>query len=284
MGYRLNRSVPLAEIAEGVGAQFIGDLTIEEVSSFRDAGPTTLSFSNAPPSSPVGAIIASELPNGAAGIISQTPRLTFVNALQWLERNSGFQHPIADPQLDQNVVLGQNVHLGKGVRIGTGTRIGHNVVIADGVAIGAHCIIKSGAVIGEDGFGMERNADGDPIRFIHFGTVIVGDNVEIGSLSTVCRGTLGDTIIEDHAKIDDRVHVAHNCIVRRGAIITASVTLSGGVEVGELAWIGPNASILQKLNVGTGAFVGLAAVVTHDVPESTKVAGNPARALPKRSE
>ena len=284
MGYRLNTPVSLATLADALGVLSVGSCEIDQVSSFGGADRTTLSFSNALPESGLGAIIAANLPDNAAGIIASTPRLTFVRALQWLDATVGFQRPAEDAVLGKGVVLGRNVQLGKGVTLGEGTRVGHNVVIADGVTVGRNCYIKSNTVIGEDGFGMERGEDGNPIRFIHLGTVVIGDHVEIGSLSTICRGTLGNTIIEDHVKLDDHVHIAHNCRVRRGAIITASVALSGGVEVGDLAWIGPNASVLQKITLGSSSFIGLGAVVTHDVPDGAKVAGNPARVLPKRPE
>lgn len=118
--------------------------------------------------------------------------------------------------------------LNKGVVVGAETVIENNVVVGAGVEIGARCVVKSGAVIGEDGFGFERDELGRPIRLIHLGSVVIGDDVEIGSLATVCRGTLGNTVIEDFAKIDDHVHIAHNVVVRTAALITACAEVSGG--------------------------------------------------------
>jgi UDP-3-O-[3-hydroxymyristoyl] glucosamine N-acyltransferase len=153
------------------------------------------------------------------------------------------------------------------------------VVISDGVTIGSDCIIKSNTVIGEAGFGFERDEMGVPIRILHLGTVKIGDRVEIGSLNTICRATLGTTVIEDDVKTDDHVHIAHNCRVRRGAMITACVELSGGVDVGSFAWVGPNSSIIQKLVIGDHAFIGIGSNVTKSVPNGVSVAGNPARML-----
>jgi UDP-3-O-[3-hydroxymyristoyl] glucosamine N-acyltransferase len=98
----------------------------------------------------------------------------------------------------------------------------------------------------------------------------------------VVQGTLGPTVIEDDAKIDDHVHVAHNCRVGKKAFVIACAELSGGVVVGESAWIGPNASVLEQVKIGERAFVGLGCVVIRDVAAGTTVVGNPARVLERK--
>jgi UDP-3-O-[3-hydroxymyristoyl] glucosamine N-acyltransferase len=175
--------------------------------------------------------------------------------------------------------MGSGVSIGRGVTIGEGSVLGHNIRIADGVRIGKNCRIKSGSVIGEDGFGFEHDTDGTPLRMIHLGGVVIGDRVEIGSLNTVCQGTLGPTIVEDDVKTDDHVHIAHNCQIKRRTIITAGVVVAGGVTVGEAAWIACNATILNGLTIGDRAFIGLGAVVIRDIPPRTTVVGNPGRPL-----
>jgi len=183
--------------------------------------------------------------------------------------------------VDPSARIGQGVVLGNGVEIGRNTVIHHNVVIGDDVIIGDNCVIKSCAVIGEDGFGFERDEDGIPIRLVHLGRVIIGNDVEIGSLTTVCRGTLGDTIIHDHVKVDDHVHIAHNVVVHMGAMIIACAEVSGGVEIGAQAWVGPNSSVIQKLKIGEKSTVGIGANVIRAVEAGAVVAGNPARTLSK---
>jgi UDP-3-O-[3-hydroxymyristoyl] glucosamine N-acyltransferase len=106
--------------------------------------------------------------------------------------------------------------------------------------------------------------------------------VEIGANTAIDRGTLADTVIEDEAKIDNLVHVAHNCHIKRGAFVIATSILCGGVVVGERAWVAPNASILEQITIGDDATVGLAATVIRDVEPGAVVVGSPARPLGQR--
>jgi UDP-3-O-[3-hydroxymyristoyl] glucosamine N-acyltransferase len=95
---------------------------------------------------------------------------------------------------------------------------------------------------------------------------------------------LQDTVIGNHVKIDDHVHIAHNCVISDNVIITACAELSGGVEVGRGAWIAPNCAVLQKTRIGDDAFVGIGAAVIQDVKASARVFGYPAKLLPKAPE
>jgi UDP-3-O-[3-hydroxymyristoyl] glucosamine N-acyltransferase LpxD len=216
---------------------------------------------------------------GCTALISDRSRLDFARALGVLERWSGFVWSDESPQVHPTARVGRNVVLGKGVRVGAGTVIQHNVVIGDEVIIGERCTIKSCAVIGEEGFGFERNSDGRAVRLPHLGGVVLGDDVEVGSLTTVCRGTLADTILRDGCKIDDHVHIAHNIDVGEDAFVIACAEVSGGVKIGRRAWIAPNASILNQLSVGDDSVVGLGAVVVRSVPDGAVVVGNPAKPI-----
>lgn len=223
-------------------------------------------------------------PKDVTQIISDNPRLDFIRILCWLDNNIGFKTVNKKSSIARSVKIGRNVVIGKSVKIGSGTIIGHNVVIGDGVVIGKNCVIKSAAVIGEDGFGFERNQQGIPLRMKHFGSVVIGNEVEIGSLTTVCRGVFANTVIEDHVKIDDHVHIAHNCHIQTSAIIVACAEISGGCKIGVGAWVAPNASILEGVTINNRAFLGLGTVVLKDVEERHVVVGNPARMIRKMGE
>ena len=178
-------------------------------------------------------------------------------------------------------MIGSNCYIGLNVEIGEGVEIHHNVVIVGKVTIGNYCRIKSGTVIGEDGFGYATDEDGLPVRITHTGGVVIGDHVEIGALNTICSGTVDHTVICDHVKTDDHVHIAHNCKIGRGTLITACAEISGSVTIGERCWLGPNCSIMNKITIGDGALIGLGAVVLKDVESGAVMAGNPARQLRK---
>ena len=159
------------------------------------------------------------------------------------------------------------------------TEIREHVVIGHDVRIGAHALIKSHAVIGEEGFGMERDADGDNIRIPHLGSVVIEDHVEVGNFTTVCSGTIAPTRVGDHTKIDDHVHVAHNCRIGRNVIITACAEISGSVVIEDDAWIGPNASVIQGVTLGRNSLLGIGAVAVKSVPDDEIRIATPARRL-----
>lgn len=175
--------------------------------------------------------------------------------------------------LAQHVYVGPNAVVGAAT-IGERTRIGSGAHVLDSVAIGKDCVIFPGAVIGGDGFGYERDEHGVPQKFPQLGGVSVGNHVDIGANTCIDRGALSDTIIEDDAKIDNLVHVAHNARIGRGAMIAANAVVAGSTIIGEGAWIGPGACVSDGLTIGPGAMVSLGAVVTRDVPARQRVTGN----------
>lgn len=210
-------------------------------------------------------------------LLSPQPRLDFARALVLLESMAGFLWSEAEPVIHPTARIGKNVVLGRGVRVGADTVILHNAVIGEEVEIGARCVVKSCAVIGEDGFGFERDGRGKAVRLPHIGTVVIGDDVEVGSLTTVCRGTLADTVLRNGCKVDDHVHIAHNVDIGEDAFVIACAEVSGGVKIGPRAWIAPNATVLNQVIVGADAIVGLGAVVIRSVLPKEVVVGNPAK-------
>ncbi len=290
MATRLKNPVTASSLAKLVGGSLVGpDREISFICSLDQMAGNCIAFSKlpllAPP--PAGATVfvpLGETNHGSAALIPvANPRMAFATALQWLSKISGFERPSQAAQIHPSAIVGQHCVFGQGVQIGPDCVIGNHVTLGDSVIIGARTVIKSCAVIGEDGFGFERDDQGLPVRLIHLGGVRIGNDAEVGSFTTVCRGTLGDTIIEDHAKVDDHVHVSHNVRIRRAAMVIACAELSGGVEVGEFAWVGPNASVIQKVKIGTRATVGIGANVLKHVAENTVVAGNPAKPLISRA-
>jgi UDP-3-O-[3-hydroxymyristoyl] glucosamine N-acyltransferase len=209
----------------------------------------------------------------------KNPRLAFAKAATQFFTQKPEAH-ISDSasiglhvNLGNGVSIGHNCVIGDNVLIGENTVINHNTIIHDNTIIGSNCYIKSGTVIGEDGFGFDFEEDGTPVRIPHLGKVIIGDHVEIGAKNSIARGTLNDTVISDHVKTDDQVHIAHNCNIGPNTIITACAELSGSVTIGENCWLGPNCSIIQKVTIADNVTIGIGAVVVNDIEANKKVMG-----------
>ncbi len=188
----------------------------------------------------------------------------------------------ADAQIGDDVEIGPGSIIGTGVRIGAGTRIHAQVVIAPNSVIGAHCVIKSNTTIGESGFGYAKDEAGTPVHFPHLGTVEIGDYVEIGANCTVVRAVLDKTVIENHVKTDDHVHIAHNCRIGARTQIAAGAIISGSVTVAPDVWIGPNATISDYIQIGEGARIAIGAVVLRAVEPGATMIGNPAKSVSRQ--
>ena len=155
---------------------------------------------------------------------------------------------------------------------------GGGVVIFPGVSIGSGTFIRSGTVLGSDGFGYEPSPHGEaPVRLQHYGGLQIGRNCDIGSSVSIDRGTFDDTTIGDGVKMDNLVHIAHNVIVGDNTMIAAGAAISGSVKIGSSVWIGPNVTVSNGLEVGDAAHLGLGSVILRDVLSGQKVFGNPAR-------
>lgn len=289
-----------SDIAKFLRTDFHGqDIQINAVKSINDISENVLVFSKIKVQEDLlkkvehACIITSELPDHIGlntFIIVQNPRLAFAKVLSefFVVKASPCigQHSIIHPtaKVATSVVIGNGCTIGRDVEIGEHTEIRHNVVIADGVKIGRHCLIRSNSVIGEEGFGFEYGDDGTPIRIPHLGSVEIGDYVEIGNFTAIARGTLKNTIIHSCVKIDNLVHIAHNCIIGENSMIIACAEISGSTVVGRNSWLGVGCSTMQKIKLGDNCIVGIGSVVLKDVSSKGVVAGNPARVLRIRQQ
>lgn len=222
-------------------------------------------------------------PHAKAVILSDAARLDFMRSLDWFfrpARPSGI-HPSA--VIDATAVIAPDVYIGPQSSIGPRVMIGSETVVHAGVhiyhdvRIGARTVIHAGSVIGADGFGYERAPGGAFVKFPHTGGVDIGDDVEIGANVCIDRAALGTTRVERGAKIDNLVHIAHNVVIGEDAAVVAHAMIGGSTSIGPRAWIAPSACVREGLSIGERAVVGLASLVTKDVPSAHTVLGSPAR-------
>lgn len=181
--------------------------------------------------------------------------------------------------------IGKNVHIGPysviedNVTIGDNTVIGNNVHVQHSCTIGNNVVIKSSTVIGNSGFGLTKNEAGEYAEFPHFGAVIIGDNVQIGSNVCIDRGSLNDTIIHKGVKVDNLVHIAHNVEIGENSLIIANTMIGGSTKIGANCWIAPSVSLRNNITIGDNTVVGLGSVVTKSFENEPEIAGVPARKL-----
>lgn len=192
-------------------------------------------------------------------------------------------------RLGRNCTLGERVYIGHYTVVGDNVHIGDDTVIHGGVhiyhdvKIGARCVINSGAVIGTDGFGYEKEPDGTWFKFPHIGGVLIEDDVEVGANTCIDRGVLADTLIHSNVKIDNLCHIAHNVEIGENSLIIAHAQIAGSVKVGRNSWIAPGAMVKNGLEIGENAMIGLGAIVVKDVPQGDVVAVRPAVSIKPKS-
>ncbi len=215
-------------------------------------------------------------------IVVDNPKnaLAIVGNTFFVKRPSGGIHPTAivspKAKIGACVYIGAYTVVGE-VVIGDNTVIDSHVKLYDNVVLGNNCRIKSGAVIGGEGFGFERDADGNRYRFPQIGGVKIGNDVEIGSNTCIDRGALSDTIIEDYVKVDNLCHIAHNVHIRCNTVVVACAEISGSCEIGDDTWVGPNSCIRDQRSVGSNTMIGIGSVVVKNVGDREVWAGNPAK-------
>ena len=231
------------------------------------------------------------------------PGRAFVQLLQWFhpphDRKAGL-HPSAvvhssatigqgthvgplvvveeDAEIGEGSVLSAHSYVGPGACLGRGCRLEPGARILAGTVLGDGVQVDSGSVIGSRGFGyLPADADGVRAQIPQVGRVLIGDGAHIGALCSIDRGTLGDTVIGAHARIDNLVQVAHNCSVGAGAVLVAQVGLAGSVTVGNGALLAGQSGVADHRTVGAGAVLSARAAAFRDVPEGEVYGGFPAR-------
>jgi UDP-3-O-[3-hydroxymyristoyl] glucosamine N-acyltransferase len=178
--------------------------------------------------------------------------------------------------IGENCIIENQVFIGNNVEIGNGCKLYPGVKILDDTIIGQNCIIHSSTSIGSDGFGFAPNDDGSFKKIPQTGNVVIGDNVEIGSNSTIDRATLGSTIISDGVKLDNQIQIAHNVEIGENTAIAAQSGIAGSTKIGKNCMIGGQVGIIGHIKIGDNVKIQAQAGVTSDVESNSRVTGTPA--------
>jgi UDP-3-O-[3-hydroxymyristoyl] glucosamine N-acyltransferase len=312
----MNHSVK--EVADYVGSRVVGDASVEicGISSIPAAAPGDLVFvegekhMEAAIQSKASAIVAGEFAAAVSArkplLISSQPRMAFARAVRLLrarpDRQPGIHstavvHPSATAGegatidalavVDAGAKIGAETWIGTGVVVGAGVEIGSHVEIYPrvsiypGVKIGNRVIIHSGAVLGSDGFGYVRDmATGHYEKFPQIGRLEIGDDVEIGANTTIDRGALDTTRIGRGAKIDNLVHIGHNCQIGENVVIAAQTGLSGSIVIERDVVLGGQVGIGEHARIEEGVMLGgQGGVLPHKVLRGKGIAfwGTPAK-------
>lgn len=211
--------------------------------------------------------------------IVDNPEKVFYDLHNYLYKNTDFYNVKLLNKVGENVVIHPTAYIEDGVEIGNNVTIGAKVVIHSNTVIGDNVEINSGVIIGSQGFQVlyDNNVS---YHVKHVGGVKIGNNVLINSNTCIANSLFeGYTEIGDNTKIDNLVHIAHNCIIGKNCVIVPGVVLTGSVIVDDNVWIAPNSVILNQLKVSRNSFVGASSLVTKNVEEKTKVFGLPAKKI-----
>jgi len=206
-----------------------------------------------------------------------------------------FIHPTAT--VGENAYIGAFSYIGPGVKIGNNCKIYPNTYIADNVTLGDNVtlfagvkiyfdcvlgnnvIIHSGAIIGADGFGFAPTADGTYNKISQIGNVVIEDDVEVGSNTTIDRATLGSTIIRKGVKLDNLIQIAHNVEIGTNTVVAAQTGISGSTKIGENAIIGGQVGVVGHITIAKGSQIQAKSGISHSIEkEGKKWAGAPATA------
>jgi len=186
--------------------------------------------------------------------------------------------------IGENVKTGNKVKIFPNVVIGENVSIGNNVTLHAGVIIYSDCVlgnnitIHSGSIIGSDGFGFAPNADGSYQKIPQLGNVIIEDDVEIGSNTTIDRATIGSTIIKKGVKIDNLIQIAHNVEIGENTVIAAQVGISGSTKIGKGVMMGGQSGTIGHITIADGIKIAARTGITKEFKEAgMTLSGYPAR-------
>ena len=293
------KTFKLSEISNFLDGKLVGSgsLKISEISSLKDATKESISFFYNKKflkdlkNSSAGAILVSKdfadycntnyiLVSNVHEAYAKLTQLFFEDKRKNLSHDQSHKFSEnKDIQIGKNVFIGENVKLGKGVRINSGCFIGDNSIIGNDTylhpnvciypltVIGRNNIIHANSVIGSDGLGFAKKKDSWE-KIEHLGHVELKDDVEIGASCTIDRASLGVTLIEKGVKLDNQVHIAHNCSIGKNTMIGAKTAIAGSTIIGEECLIGGGCGIVDNIKVENNVRINPMTYLTKSIKKS----------------
>ena len=272
----------LGQIASRLGGRVMGEpaTLVEQVASLERAGPrhiaffTGLRYRDKLAATKAAAVVVS--PEHEA--LTELPRIVTERPYPYFARLSQLFNPVVlqPPGVHASAVVPSTARLGERVSIGAGCVLGDGAVVGDdsclyprvvvypGCTIGRRAIVHSGAVIGADGFGIAEE-QGRWIKIPQIGSVRIGDDVEIGANTTIDRGALEDTLLEDGVKLDNQIQVGHNVRIGAHTAIAGCAGIAGSADIGRHCTIGGAAIILGHLRIADHVNISAGTVISRSV-------------------
>ncbi|WP_333804205.1 UDP-3-O-(3-hydroxymyristoyl)glucosamine N-acyltransferase [Sulfurospirillum sp.] len=290
----------LSLLAQAISLEFSGsDIEVTSFSTLKEATSSHITFFENPKfltdleNTKAGVVILSpaykeHLPKTSQALFSDNPHLSMAYASAYFAKKA-FDTSIpakisAKSHIALHVVIGSNtiieegadimpnVTIGANVCIGKNVKIFPNVVIYDDSIIKDNCIIQAGAIIGSDGFGYAHTKMGEHIKIHHSGNVVLEEDVEVGSNSTIDRAVFGSTIIKKGTKIDNLVQIGHNCEIGEYSILVAQTGISGSTKLGRNVVMGGQSATAGHLEIGDFATIAARGGVSKSI-EGGKIYG-----------
>ena len=290
----------LAEIVERLGGEVVGnpEVTVSQVATLESAGPGDIAFLAQGRYLPqlratrAAAVVVAHAQQDATSV----PRILCNDPYLYFARVSALLNPpqeveagvhasaVIEPgaRIAASARIGPGCHIGRGAEVGEGaciaagctigdeTRIGEasrlfpSVVVYERCVIGRRAVVHSGVVIGADGFGMALDA-GQWLKIPQIGRVIIGDDVEIGANTTIDRGAMDDTVIEDGVKLDNQIQIGHNVRVGAHTAMAGCVGIAGSARIGRHCTLGGGAIVLGHIELADGVHISAGTLVTKSI-------------------
>ena len=288
----------IEEIAEYIGLDYQNDKEIIGLNTLLDSNENQLTFlenkkyiSDLKNTKAAAVLITkeniSEVPSGTIALICEEPYLMLARISKLFAPNvvevdgekplvGGGTKVMPNVYIGKNSVVGSDCTIMAGAFIGDNVIIGNNTIIYPNVTvyrdctIGNDCIIHAGSVIGSDGFGFANTKDGKYIKIYQNGNVAIGNDVEIGANTTIDRAVFKSTIIEDGVRIDNLVHIGHNCKIGRGSILVAQVGISGSTILNAYVVMGGQSATAGHLEIAPFTTIAARGGVTKSITEPKK--------------